>query len=159
MLAASMLLGALLPACATVVDPSQVSHYDVIRAPGPVVVDGAITDKEWGRRPRSRPFTDIADPAKPPRQAITAKMSGMTPTCTFAYDCVDDDIWNPVSTTTTWSTTGRRRRGIHRPGRQRAELPGDRTQSIQRGDGYDCPAARACNGDQPPILARYDTRA
>jgi len=77
----------------TVVSPSEWSHYDVIRAPACVTIDGVVTDKEWGRAPAITQFSDLFHPERPIEQPTTAKLMWDDWYLYVAFEAVDNDIY------------------------------------------------------------------
>ena len=77
----------------TVVDPSEWSHYDVHRTKAPISVDGALTDKEWGKAVPMSPFSDVFQPGREVKYPTTAKMLWDDRYLYVSFECIDPDIW------------------------------------------------------------------
>jgi hypothetical protein len=77
----------------TIVSPNEWSRCDVFRATAPMVIDGAIANKEWGRAQAAAGFTDLFHPERPPKYPTTAKLLWDDRYLYVAFEAVDDDIW------------------------------------------------------------------
>jgi hypothetical protein len=77
----------------TVVDPSQWSHYDAHRTKTSIIVDGLLTDKEWGKAPVMDGFSDVFEPGREVKYPTTAKMLWDDKYLYVAFECIDPDIW------------------------------------------------------------------
>lgn len=81
----------------TIVDPAEWSRYEVVRAPAGVVIDGAISEKEWGGAPLVAGFTDALQPERSTKQPTTAKLMWDDRYLYIAFDCADSDIWSTIT--------------------------------------------------------------
>lgn len=77
----------------TVVNPSDLSHYDALRTNAPITIDGNITGKEWSKVPPMSPFSDVMQPGREVKYPTTAKMLWDDKYLYVSFECIDDDIW------------------------------------------------------------------
>ena len=77
----------------TIVNPSEWSHYDVVRAGAPVQIDGLITKKEWSKAKPITKFTDVFQPERRMKYPTVAMMMWDDRYLYIAYECWEDDIW------------------------------------------------------------------
>jgi len=77
----------------TVVDPSEWSHYDVLRAKSAITIDGVLSAKEWGCAPAITGFSDVFQPGREVKYPTTAKMLWDDKYFYIAFECTDPDIW------------------------------------------------------------------
>lgn len=81
----------------TIVNPNEWSYYDVVRAPGPITIDGVITHKEWGKAPAITSFSDAFQPERPVKYPTIAKMMWDDRYLYVAFECIEDDIWGVMT--------------------------------------------------------------
>ncbi len=77
----------------TIVDPSEWSRYQAVRAPACMTIDGLLTDKEWSKAPVAKGFTDLFHPDGVVAQPTTAKLMWDDKYLYVAFEARDDDIW------------------------------------------------------------------
>jgi hypothetical protein len=97
LLLALLVVGQVATVKPTIVDPSEFSHYTAVRAPGPITIDGVLSDKEWGKVPAMTTFSDAFQPERPPKFPTTAKMMWDDKYLYLAWECYEDDIWGVLS--------------------------------------------------------------
>ena len=77
----------------TVVNPSEWSYYDVVRAPDCVKIDGVLAEKEWGKVPAISTFSECFQADYPPVHPTTARLMWDDKYLYVAFECTDNDIW------------------------------------------------------------------
>lgn len=78
----------------TIVSPSDWSRYEVHRTRSPIVVDGVLTDREWGHAPETAPFKEVFQPGDLEEARTTAKLLWDDQYLYVAFICYDSDIWS-----------------------------------------------------------------
>lgn len=81
----------------TIVDPSEWSRYQAVRAPACMAIDGTLADKEWGKAPVAKGFTDLFHPDRAVAQPTMARLMWDDKYLYVAFEARDDDIWGTMT--------------------------------------------------------------
>lgn len=93
LLLAALAIGQVKTVEPTIVNPSEWSHYEVVRTTRPVTVDGIITKGEWGKASVITRFSDVFQPERPMKYPTVAMMMWDDKYLYIAYECWEDDIY------------------------------------------------------------------
>lgn len=80
-----------------IVEPSEWSHYDVVRAPACVTIDGVLAEREWGKAPAITSFSDLFQPERPLLNPTSAKLMWDDKYLYVSFECTDDDVWGTMT--------------------------------------------------------------
>lgn len=80
----------------TIVDISEVSRYEVVRAPEVMKIDGDVTAKEWGRANVISEFSDVFQPERAVKYPTVARMMWDDKYWYISFEAFDHDIWSKM---------------------------------------------------------------